>query len=49
MFYFSTVEDEVEMAAETSSLIEHYRKEKGERAEARLENLNEVVTAARRL
>ena len=36
------------MAAETSGLIKHYRKEKGERAEARLENLNELVTAARR-
>ncbi|MDH3693658.1 MAG: DNA helicase II [Gammaproteobacteria bacterium] len=30
-----------------SGLIEHYRKEKGERAEARVENLEELVSAAR--
>ena len=33
---------------ETSGLVGHYRREKGERAEARLENLNELITAARR-
>ena len=38
----------VALALEASGLVEHYRKEKGERAEARLENLNELVTAARR-
>ena len=38
----------VAMAVETSGLVEHYRREKGERAEARLENLNELITAARR-
>ena len=38
----------VALAVETSGLVEHYRQEKGERAEARLENLNELVTAARR-
>ena len=38
----------VAMTVETSGLAEHYRKEKGERAEARLENLNELITAARR-
>ena len=38
----------VAMAVETSGLVEHYRQEKGERAEARLENLNELITAARR-
>ena len=38
----------VALAVETSGLLEHYRQEKGERAEARLENLNELVTAARR-
>ena len=38
----------VAIAVETSGLVEHYRREKGERAEARLENLNELVTAARR-
>ena len=38
----------VAMAVETSGLAAHYRKEKGERAEAKLENLNELITAARR-
>ncbi len=38
----------VAMTVETSGLVEHYRQEKGERAEARLENLNELITAARR-
>ena len=38
----------VAMTIETSGLVEHYRQEKGERAEARLENLNELITAARR-
>ena len=38
----------VALAVETSGLVEHYRQEKGERAEARLENLNELITAARR-
>ena len=38
----------VAMTVETSGLVEHYKREKGERAEARLENLNELVTAARR-
>ena len=38
----------VALAVENSGLLEHYRKEKGERAEARLENLNELATAARR-
>ncbi len=40
-----------ELVAETvqrSGLAAHYAKEKGERAEARLENLDELVTAARR-
>jgi DNA helicase-2/ATP-dependent DNA helicase PcrA len=30
-----------------STLLEHYKKEKGERGEARVENLEELVTAAR--
>jgi DNA helicase-2/ATP-dependent DNA helicase PcrA len=30
-----------------SSLLDHYRKEKGEKAEARVENLEELVSAAR--
>ena len=38
----------VALTVETSGLLEHYRREKGERAEARLENLNELITAARR-
>ena len=38
----------VATAVETSGLVGHYRQEKGERAEARLENLNELITAARR-
>ena len=38
----------VALAVEHSGLLEHYRKEKGERAEGRLDNLNELVTAARR-
>ncbi len=36
-----------EQVIQGSGLIEHYRKEKGERGEARIENLNELVTAAR--
>ena len=38
----------VETAVEGSGLREHFRREKGDRAEARLENLDELVTAARR-
>ena len=38
----------VALALETSGVVEHYRQEKGERAEARLENLDELVAAARR-
>ena len=38
----------VALTVEGSGLAEHYKKEKGERAEARLENLNELITAARR-
>ena len=38
----------VAMTVETSGIAEHYKKDKGERAEARLENLNELITAARR-
>ena len=32
---------------QSSGLIEHYKKEKGERGEARVENLLELVSAAR--
>ena len=38
----------VALTVEESGLAAHYAKEKGERAEARLENLNELVNAARR-
>ena len=38
----------VAVAVESAGLAAHYGKEKGERAEARLENLNELVNAARR-
>lgn len=36
-----------ELVIERSGLREHYRKEKGEQAEGRLENLDELVSAAR--
>ena len=39
--------DQARLAIERSGLIEHYRKEKGEQAETRLENLEELVNAAR--
>src|SRR5579885_953049 len=38
---------QVEQAIERSGLREHYRKEKGEQAESRLENLDELINAAR--
>ncbi len=37
----------VDAVIRQSGLIEHYRKEKGEKGEARLENMEELVTAAR--
>jgi DNA helicase-2/ATP-dependent DNA helicase PcrA len=37
----------MELAIERSGLRDHYRKEKGEQAESRLENLDELVNAAR--
>ena len=39
--------EQVDAVIQTSGLIEHYRKEKGERGEARIENLEELVSAAR--
>ncbi|MEO5573374.1 MAG: DNA helicase II [Gammaproteobacteria bacterium] len=39
--------EQVEHVLEHSGLLEHYRKEKGEKGQARLENLDELVTAAR--
>ncbi len=37
----------MEMTIERSGLRDHYRKEKGEQAESRLENLDELINAAR--
>ena len=37
----------MELTIERSGLREHYQKEKGEQAEARLENLDELINAAR--
>jgi DNA helicase-2/ATP-dependent DNA helicase PcrA len=39
--------EKVEHMLHYSGLIEHYRKEKGEKAESRIENLEELITAAR--
>jgi DNA helicase-2/ATP-dependent DNA helicase PcrA len=39
--------EQVDHVIQMSGLIEHYRKEKGERGEARIENLLELVSAAR--
>ncbi len=39
--------EQVDAIVRGSGLIEHYRAEKGERGEARVENLEELVTAAR--
>jgi len=39
--------EQVEHVVHTSGLIEYYSKEKSEKAEARVENLEELVTAAR--
>jgi ATP-dependent DNA helicase UvrD/PcrA len=42
-----TLGEQVEHVLGRSQLLEHYKKEKGERGEARVENLEELVTAAR--
>ncbi len=42
-----TLHDQVERVIAESGLAEHHRKEKGERGQARIENLQELVTAAR--
>jgi DNA helicase-2/ATP-dependent DNA helicase PcrA len=39
--------DLIEQLLQRSGLLEHYKKEKGEQAEARVENLEELVSAAR--
>ncbi|MEK7734487.1 MAG: UvrD-helicase domain-containing protein, partial [Pseudomonadota bacterium] len=42
-----TLGAQVEHVVETSGLVEHYKKEKGEKGESRVENLAELVSAAR--
>ncbi len=42
-----TLGEQVEHMLARSTLLEHYKKEKGERGEARVENLEELVTAVR--
>ena len=39
--------EQVDHVVQSSGLIEHYKKEKGERGEGRVENLLELVSAAR--
>jgi len=39
--------EQVDQVLKASGLIEHYRREKAERGEARAENLDELVSAAR--
>lgn len=41
------LQDQVDHVIQMSGLIEHYKKEKGERGEGRIENLLELVSAAR--
>jgi DNA helicase-2/ATP-dependent DNA helicase PcrA len=41
------LQEQVEQVLEASGLIAHYRKDKGEKAQMRVENLEELVTAAR--
>ncbi|MES2489109.1 MAG: 3'-5' exonuclease, partial [Pseudomonadota bacterium] len=42
-----TLSEATKLTIERSGLREHYKKEKGEQAEARLENLDELINAAR--
>lgn len=39
--------EQIEHVTTVSGLIDHYKKEKGEKGEARLENLDELITAGR--
>ncbi len=39
--------EQIEHVVETCGLIEHYKKEKGEKGESRIENLAELISAAR--
>jgi DNA helicase-2/ATP-dependent DNA helicase PcrA len=41
------LQDKVDHVIQLSGLIEHFKKEKGERGETRIENLEELVSAAR--
>ena len=38
---------QIEIMLDLSQLIEHFKKEKGEKGQARIENLNELIHAAR--
>ena len=42
-----TLAEQIEHVIGASGLIEHYKKEKGEKGEARVENLEELITAGR--
>ena len=42
-----TLSEAVEFVIQRTGLVEHYQKEKGEKGRARIENLQELVTAAR--
>jgi DNA helicase-2/ATP-dependent DNA helicase PcrA len=42
-----TLGEQIEHVLEVSGLIEHYKKEKGEKGEARVENLEELIGAGR--
>ncbi len=42
-----TLADQIEQVVTGSGLLEHYRKEKGEKGESRVENLEELASAAR--
>lgn len=43
----TTLEETTDHAIQLSGLIEHHQKEKGEKAQSRIENLAELITAAR--
>ena len=46
-FHGITLPEQVETAVENSGLVEYYKREKVDRAQTRIENLEELVTAAR--
>ena len=46
-FHGITLPEQVDAAVERSGLVEYYRQEKVDRAQTRIENLEELVTAAR--